>query len=104
MAWSWGGVSDVRASSSNSLMDIAADGKLLVCSNRDSGTLTVVTLPDHKVAYEVPVGLHPEGVTFVGDSHVVAVAVYGDDRVVVVDADQEPKSGRWTCLTNRMGW
>lgn len=75
------------AGSSNSLMDISRDGRRLVCSNRDSGTVTVVSLPDHQVLREIPVGRHPEGVSFVGDSHHVAVAVYDDDRVVVLDAD-----------------
>lgn len=32
------------AGSSNSSLDISADGHLLACSNRDSGTITVVAL------------------------------------------------------------
>lgn len=84
------------AGSSNSLMDISRDGRLLACSNRDSGTLTVVSLPDHKVLREVPVGRHPEGVSFIGETHHVAVAVYDDDQVVVLDAD----SGRQIAKTD----
>ena len=75
------------AGDSNSLMDISADGRLLACSNRDSGTVTIVELNTHSRLHEVPVGSKPEGVTFVGDSHVVAAAVYGDDEVAFIDAD-----------------
>ena len=77
----------VDAGTSNSLMDISTDGKLLACSNRDSGTVTIVDLTSHKKLREIKVGKKPEGVTFLGDSHRVAVAVYGDDNVQFVDAD-----------------
>ncbi|WP_146510400.1 c-type cytochrome [Thalassoglobus neptunius] len=80
------------AGKSNSLMDLSANGQLLVCSNRDSGTLTVVDLNDQTVLHEVPVGRHPEGATFVGDSDIVAVAVYAEDQIVFVDT----KSGEIT--------
>ena len=33
-----------EAGRSSSLLDISADGKLLACSNRDSGTVTIVDL------------------------------------------------------------
>lgn len=75
------------AGTSNSLMDISADGTLLVCSNRDSGSLSVVDLKSHQKLQEIDTGLHPEGVSFLGKTHQVAVAVYGDDRVLFVDAD-----------------
>ena len=81
------------AGPSNSLMDISADGKLLACSNRDSGTVTIVSLSNHKVLHEVQVGGHPEGVSFVGESHDVAVAVYDDDQVVLVRGDSGEKLG-----------
>src|SRR4051812_12147877 len=64
------------AAESSSLMDISSDGKLLACSNRDSGTVTIVNLKSHEKLSEVAVGKHPEGVTFLGDSHQVTVAVY----------------------------
>lgn len=74
------------AGTSNSLMDISADGKLLACSNRDSGTVTIVSLENHKVIREVRVGKHPEGVSFIGDSQNLAVAVYGEDKVLLISA------------------
>lgn len=76
-----------QAGSSNSLMDISTDGTLLACSNRDSGSVTIVALPSLEVLHEVEVGLHPEGVTFLGDSHELAVAVYGDDVIRCLNAD-----------------
>ena len=79
--------SAARAGSSNSLMDVSADGALLACSNRDSGTVTVVDLATHTKLREVRVGEKPEGVSFLGASHKLAVAVYHDDRVVFLDAD-----------------
>ncbi len=75
------------AGPSNSLMDISADGRLLACSNRDSGTVTIVELAKREKIHEVSVGKHPEGVSFVGNSHELAVAIYADDRVVFLDAD-----------------
>ena len=65
--------SSVDAGTSNSLMDISADGKLLACSNRDGGTVTIVDLASHTKLREVAVGTKPEGVTFLGDSHRLAV-------------------------------
>jgi YVTN family beta-propeller protein len=81
------------AGSSNSLMDISADGKLLACSNRDSGTVTLVDLAARKKLREVKVGEHPEGVSFIGKSHKLAVAVYEDDKVVFLDSDSGEVAG-----------
>jgi DNA-binding beta-propeller fold protein YncE len=82
------------AGSSNSLMDFSSDGKLLACSNRDSGTVTIVDAEKRLKLREIAVGHKPEGVTFLGDSHRLAVAVYADDQVVFVDADQGEVTGR----------
>ena len=75
------------AGSSNSLMDISSDGRLLACSNRDNGSVTIVDLSSLDAVREVEVGHKPEGVTFLGDTHRVAVAVYGDDVVTVLDSE-----------------
>ena len=72
---------------SNSLMDLSTDGRLLACSNRDSGSVSIVDLTLLTKTHEVPVGAFPEGVSFLGDSHQLAVAVYGDDAVALLDAD-----------------
>lgn len=75
------------AGTSNSLMDISADGTLLACSNRDSGTVTFVDTATNKVLREVKVGHKPEGISFIGPTHDLAVAVYDDDQVVLLSAD-----------------
>ena len=87
-------VSSVNAGPSNSLMDISRDGTLLACSNRDSGTVTIVNLEARAKRCEVLVGAKPEGVSFVGATHVVAVAVYGDDKIVYLDADAGRLTGQ----------
>ncbi len=84
----------VWAGSSNSLLDISADGKLLACSNRDSGTVTIVDPQTFTKLREIPVGHKPEGVTFLGQTHQLAVAIYADDQVVFVDADKGEVLGR----------
>ena len=78
---------DATARDSNSLMDISQDGRLLACSNRDSGTVTIVDLGTLKKLRETRVGVHPEGVAFLGKTHNLAVAVYNDDQVTLLNAD-----------------
>jgi YVTN family beta-propeller protein len=75
-------------------MDLSADGKLLACANRDSGTVSVIDVAARAKLREVAVGKKPEGVAFLGNSHNLAVAVYGDDCLVLVDADAGTTAGR----------
>lgn len=89
------GSSVSNAGRSNSLMDISSDGKWLACSNRDSGTVSIVDLDTNKVVYEVKVGKKPEGVSFIADTYDIAVAVYDDDVVKFIDG----KTGRITRST-----
>jgi len=82
------------AGQSNSLMDISTDGKLLACSNRDSGSVTIIDLQSQKKLSEIKVGKHPEGVSFLGKTHLLATAVYDEDLVVFLDADSGKQIGR----------
>jgi YVTN family beta-propeller protein len=75
-----------RAGSSNSLMDVSADGKWLLVANTDNGTVTVVDLDQRKVRHEVKVGNKPQGVTWIGTGPRAAVTCYGDRVVVFFDA------------------
>jgi YVTN family beta-propeller protein len=75
-----------RANTSNSLMDVSADGTLLLVANPDNGTVTVVDTVARKKLHEVAVGDKPQGVTWVGAGPLAAVTVYDDDRVVFLDA------------------
>jgi YVTN family beta-propeller protein len=81
------------AGKSSSLMDISADGKLLVCTNRDNGTVSVIDLQSHRKLREIPLGAKPEGVTFLGESHTAAAAVYAEDKIVFFDADSGKQLG-----------
>lgn len=84
----------VEAGQSNSLMDISTDGKLLACSNRDNGSVTIIDLKSHKKLSEIKVGKHPEGVSFLGNTHLLATAVYDDDLVVFLDVDSGKQIGK----------
>jgi DNA-binding beta-propeller fold protein YncE/mono/diheme cytochrome c family protein len=79
-AWLWAG-------SSNSLLDLSPDGQLLICSNRDSYSLSVIARSTGKLLREIPVGRHPEGVSFYGSGHQAAVALHGDDAILLIDCD-----------------
>ena len=69
------------------LMNFSSDGQYVACSNRDSGTVTILSWPQLKVQHEIPVGSHPEGVAWIGSTHQLACCVYGDDSIAIVDAD-----------------
>jgi DNA-binding beta-propeller fold protein YncE/cytochrome c553 len=93
VVWLFVTTSPLLAGSSNSLMDISSDGRYLACSNRDSGTVTVVDLTAGKKLHEVRVGSKPEGVSFLGSGHTLAVAAYADDKVVFVNAASGERTG-----------
>lgn len=75
-----------QAGTSNSLMDVTPDGSRVVVANTDSGTVSVVDIKARKKLFEVPVGDHPEGVSWVGNGPLVLVTVWGDDKLVFLDA------------------
>jgi YVTN family beta-propeller protein len=75
----------VHAGSSNSLMDLTPGGERLLVANADNGTVTVVDTTTNKVLHEIAVGDKPEGVTWIGNGPLAAVAVYREDRVAFVD-------------------
>jgi DNA-binding beta-propeller fold protein YncE/mono/diheme cytochrome c family protein len=68
------------------LMNFSSDGRHVACSNRDSGTVTILAWPGLEVLHEIRVGSHPEGVAWIGKSSQLACCVYGDDKVVLIDA------------------
>lgn len=76
----------VAQTKSAGLMNFSSDGSLVACSNRDSGTVTVLSWPGLEVLREISVGSHPEGVAWVGTSKQLACCVYGDDKIVIIDA------------------
>lgn len=73
------------AGTSNSLLDISPDGRLLAVANTDSGTVSFVDLKERKKLVEIPVGDHPEGVAWALNGSNLLVTVYGDNVVKVID-------------------
>lgn len=75
------------------LMNFSSDGSRVACSNRDSGTVTILSWPELTVLHEVVVGVHPEGVAWIGATHKLACCVYAEDSLAILDAD----SGKVEC-------
>lgn len=74
-----------RPARSSSLLQFNDDGSLVACSNRDSGTVTILRADSLQQQSEVPVGVHPEGIAWIPGSRWLACCVYGEDRVDVID-------------------
>jgi DNA-binding beta-propeller fold protein YncE len=72
----------------NSRLAVSADGRLLVTANTDNGSITFVDLPRREVLGEVAVGKAPESVCILGKGPRVAVALWAEDRVAIVDGDK----------------
>src|SRR5262249_55637124 len=73
------------AGTSNSLMDIAPNGKSLIVANNDNGTVTFVDLVDNKAVREIKVGKKPEGVTWIGDGPLAVATLYHESAVVILN-------------------
>jgi YVTN family beta-propeller protein len=73
------------AGASNSLMDVAPDGKSLIVANNDNGTVTLVDLVEFKAVREIPIGKKPEGVTWIGPGLLAAATLYHESTVVLFD-------------------
>jgi YVTN family beta-propeller protein len=76
----------VLAGSSNSLLDLSPDGSLLLVTNADNGTVTVVDTKERKALREIKVGDKPEGVSWIGNGPLAAVTIFREDTVVFFDA------------------
>lgn len=92
-----------HAGSSNSMLAVSEDGKLLATANRDNGSVSIVDLAARKVLREIPVGHHPESVTFLGDSKLLAVSVYGDDVVKLINAQTGEAQGSFEVFDEPYG-
>ena len=75
------------AGSSNSLLDVSPDGKRLLVTNTDNGTITLVDLTTKSAVREITVGDHPEGVAWIGNGPIAIAGVYRDDKVVFIDTE-----------------
>jgi YVTN family beta-propeller protein len=74
------------AGTSNSLMDLSPDGRWLLVTNADNGSVTVVDTAERKAVREIKVGDKPEGVTWFGNGPLAAVTVYREDLVIFFNA------------------
>jgi len=79
-------VTPVWAGTSNSLLDVSPDGKILLAANADNSSVTVVDTAAGKALREIKVGDKPECVTWIGNGPLAAVACYRDGKVVFFDA------------------
>lgn len=70
----------------NSLMALNRDGKRLLTTNTDNGTVSVVDLAGRKTLREIAVGKQPEAVTWIGSGSLAIATVYAEDKVVIFDA------------------
>lgn len=75
------------AGPSNSLMDVAPSGKALVVANNDNGTVTLIDLAKQEKVREFKVGKKPEGVTWIDDGPLIAVTLYHEKAIVIVDTN-----------------
>jgi YVTN family beta-propeller protein len=76
-----------QAGNSNSLLDVTPDGKLLLVANTDADSVSVVDAKARKLLHEIPVGDHPEGVSWIGNGPLAVVTLWGEDKVAFVNAE-----------------
>ncbi len=67
---------------------MSPDGKLLIAANRDNDSVSIVDLTGRKLLGEIAVGVHPEGVSWVGNGPLALVTLHGDDHLVFVDSKE----------------
>ncbi|HWY88062.1 MAG TPA: beta-propeller fold lactonase family protein [Gemmataceae bacterium] len=78
--------SSLIAGTSNSLLDLSPDGKMLLAANRDNGTVTVIDTETRKILREIKVGAKPEGVSWIGAGPRAVATLYEDNALVFFDA------------------
>lgn len=69
----------------NSRLALSVDGSLLVTTNTDSDSISVVDTAKRQKKAEIVVGDNPESAALLGDQGLVAVTVFREDRVVIAD-------------------
>ncbi len=84
-AWFLATLPAAQAGSSNSLLDLSPDGKTLLATNTDNGTITVVDIAARKALREIEVGDRPECVAWIGAGPLAVVTLYRDNQLAFVD-------------------
>jgi len=70
-------------------LDVSQDGKKIAVANTDSGSITLFDLLTRTPIFEIAVGTKPEGLTWIGNSPLLAVTLYSEDKVVIVDTEKK---------------
>jgi YVTN family beta-propeller protein len=78
----------IRAAASNSLMEVAPDGKRLLVANPDNGSVSLIDTSARRKIFELFVGDKPESVTWIASTPTAAVALYNEDSVAFIDVGE----------------
>lgn len=78
-------ISPIQAGSSNSLLDVSADGRWLLAANPDNGSVTLIDIQSRKAVRETKVGRKPEGVAWIGQGPDALVTLYEEDQLVLMN-------------------
>jgi YVTN family beta-propeller protein len=98
-----GTFSKVDAGTANSLLDISPDGKLLLATNPDNGTVTVIDALQRQALREIKVGEKPESVSLVRGGPGAVVTLYEGNAVVFVDTSTGQVQKRLTVAPEPYG-
>ena len=77
---------------SASAIAISPDGAWLAAVNPDSGSVSLLSLPELELKSEIEVGLDPRMLTFSADSKLLYVSNFGGNSISVVDVGQGSKT------------
>lgn len=75
-----------HAGTTNSLLDLSPDGRWLLATNNDNGTVTLIDVQKRAAVREISVGTKPEGVTWIGNGPRAAATLYHEAAIVFFEA------------------
>jgi YVTN family beta-propeller protein len=75
-----------HAGATNSLLDVSPDGRWLLATNNDNGTVTLIDVTKRAAVREIAVGTKPESVTWIGNGPRAVATLYRESAVVFFDA------------------
>lgn len=78
----------------NSQMALPPSGNMLAVACTDAGTVCGIRLPAMERVWETRVGKRPESVAFIGTQSLLAVTLYDEDALILLDAQTGKETGR----------
>ena len=75
-----------HAGLSNSLLDLSPDGRWLLATNNDNGTVTLIDVAKRTAVRAIAVGTKPEGVTWIGNGPRAVATLYRESAIVFFNA------------------